>query len=150
MNTLLENEHPLVTPNFIGTDEEKIAVLAYWAEMIRHLRSLNAIVISHENKLAIMDQLNKELDIVCQEVNNATSHSVTNPDGSTEQSTMPTGAEVPVVAPVVNLAEPEVRESVKESVDPYAKFNQKALTPAEAMQRLAGTYYSNKSKKSTK
>ena len=54
---LYENEHKLVTPDFIGTDEEKIAVLSYWTNLISSIRSINNIVISHENKLAIIDQL---------------------------------------------------------------------------------------------
>lgn len=150
MDKLLENEHPLVTPNFIGTDEEKIQVINYWSQMITFLRSLNGLVISHENKLAIISQLIKEMDIINLEINNVTAHQVTSPDGSTEMSTMPANGEVAVedpvtvsaTAPVVNLAEPEVKKS-----NPYEAFNRPAVSTSEAMQRLAGTYYSNKSKK---
>jgi hypothetical protein len=145
MTTLLENEHPLVTPNFIGTDAEKIAVINYWSGMICHLRSLNLNVISHENKLAILDQLRKELDLVCTEVNNVTSHTVTHADGSTEQSTVPPASEAPDVAvaaePIVNLGEPEVKLNFE------GLHEQKKISAAEQMQRLAGTWYQNQSKK---
>ena len=126
---LFENEHPLVTPNFIGTDQEKINVLGYWAGLISMLRSMNISIVSHENKLAVIKQLRAELDIIDVEINNVSSHEVTNQDGSPEMSTMPK-------EPIVNLAEPEV----KESLDPYARFNIKA-SPVEAMKRLAGNYY---------
>jgi hypothetical protein len=127
MKILFENTHPLTTPDFVGTDQEKIAVIGYWSGLISQLRSMNMIVISHENKLAIIDQLKKELEMIDIEVNNDTAHPVVHPDGSTEMSQV----EVPTEAPgevVVDLTATE------------SQFNPK-ISITEMMQRLAGNYY---------
>ncbi len=138
METLNENEHPLVTPDFVGTDAEKTGVLGYWSDMIGKLRSLNVSVISHRNKLAIIAQLKKELDLIDVEINNDTAHPIIHKDGSNEMSTMPKGEEVPVVAPVVDLTQSEVPVT---ATNPYDIFNPKRVPASEAMQRLAGNWY---------
>jgi hypothetical protein len=143
MDKLLENEHPLVTPSFLGTDAEKIVVLNYWSDLIRLVRSLNSIVISHDNKLAIVNQLQNELNIINSEINNVTAHVQQHADGSEEMSTMPQGVPDPDTKPVVNLAEPE-------TTDRFAKFNPPTVPTSEAMQRLAGTYYANKLQRKAK
>jgi len=145
MKTLVEDEHPLVTPNFIGTDAEKILVLGYWSEVIGLMRSMNSIVISHENKLAIIDQLKKELDIIDLEVNNVSAHQVQHADGSVEMNTMPKGEEVPLKSPIIDLTQPEAAPA---PTNPYEVFNPKRVPATEAMQRLAGTWYSNKATQS--
>lgn len=149
MTTLFENEHPLVTPSFVGTDEEKIQVLGYWAGLIGFLRSLNAHVISHENKLAIIAQLKAELEIINVEVNNVTAHMVNPGDGANEMSTMPVGGDVAnpdlvtvnATSPAPSVAPPAPR--VVDLAEPENKFNPKA-TATEAMQRLAGNYYASR------
>ena len=141
MKILTENEHPLNTPAFIGTDAEKIAVIGYWAGMISHMRSMNMIVISHENKLAIIAQMKKELELIDIEVNNDTAHPVVHPDGSTEMSQLSTTAPTMDAAPTVAPKEIVVDLTTNES-----QFNPK-ISIKEQMQRLAGTHYSNKSKK---
>jgi hypothetical protein len=135
---LNEDEHQLVTPSFIGTDEEKIGVLTFWSEMISKIRSINSYVVSHENKLAIVAQLKKELELIDLEINNVTSHPVQHADGGTEMSQ---------VAPdnSVDLSIPEPikyqTESKKNSV-----FDTPKISIIEQMQRIAGTYYDAKSK----
>lgn len=143
MKTLTENEHPLVTPNFVGTDAEKITVLNYWSDLIRLVRSMNTLVISYDNKLAIVNQLQAELNIINSEINNVTSHLIKHADGSEEMSTMPKA--------IVNLAEPEA-PAVPSNVPMVAadRFNPKNIPTSEAMQRLAGTYYANNMQKKKK
>jgi len=141
MKILVENEHPLNSPSFIGTDAEKIAVLGYWAGMISHIRSMNMIVISHENKLAIIAQLKKELELIDIEVNNDSAHPVVHPDGSTEMSQLTTTSPNIDDAPTVVPNEVVVDLTTNES-----QFNPK-ISIKEQMQRLAGTHYLNKSKK---
>lgn len=150
MKTLTEDEHPLVTPNFIGTDEEKVIVLGYWSEVIGLMRSMNSIVVSHDNKLAIIAQLKAELEIINNEVNNVTSHQVQHADGSVELSTMPAGGELPKSGPVAPATPvPTSTTPAPKIIDlgqPENKFNPKVST-TEAMQRLAGTYYASKAAK---
>ena len=135
---LNEDEHQLVTPSFIGTDEEKIGVLTFWSEMISKIRSINSYVISHENKLAIVAQLKKELELIDLEINNVTSHPVQHADGGTEMAQ---------IAPdnSVDLSIPEPvkyqTESKKSSV-----FDKPKISIVEQMQRIAGTYYTAKSR----
>lgn len=141
MKILVENEHPLNTPSFMGTDAEKIAVLGYWSGMISHLRSMNMIVISHENKLAIINQLKSELELINIEVNNATAHPVVHPDGSTEMSQVTTDQPTAVATSAAVTAP----ENVVDLTATESKATSK-IPVAEAMQRLAGTYYSNQAK----
>jgi hypothetical protein len=140
---LNESEHPLVTPEFIGTDEEKMAVLTYWAGLISQVRSLNSCVISHQNKLSIIFQLQKELTLIGLEVNNTSAEPVSQPDGSIEMNQDATPKTAGPEEIVINLGTPEVKESEE---NPYAKFNRKDVPVAEAMQRLAGTWYYVKKK----
>jgi len=140
MKILFENEHALNSPSFIGTDAEKIAVLGYWAGMISHLRSMNMIVISHDNKLAIIAQLKKELELIDAEINNDSARPVVHPDGSLEMSNNPTIApnmdDTPTVSP----------NEVVIDLTTESQFSPK-IPVAEAMQRLAGTWYKNKASK---
>jgi len=142
MKILVENEHPLNSPSFIGIDAEKIAVLGYWAGMISHLRSMNMIVISHENKLAIIAQLKKELELIDVEVNNDTAHPVVHPDGSTEMSQLPSSPNMGVTPTPIEVP----KEIVVDLTSNESQFNPK-ISIKEQMQRLAGTHYLNKSKK---
>jgi hypothetical protein len=81
---LNETESPLVTPVFSGTDEEKVSCLSYWAELIAIIRSLNSCITAHENKLAIINQLKTEVQIIDSELNNLTAKPQVNNDGSVE------------------------------------------------------------------
>ena len=38
---LIENEHALSTPELIGTDQEKVAGIKFWADVIGLIRSIN-------------------------------------------------------------------------------------------------------------
>lgn len=124
---LNETENPLVTPEFIGTDEEKIQVLSYWSELIGTLRSLNAAVISHPNKLAILAQLKAETELLEREVTNVSATAQGGADGAVELSQAP-APNTPAPENVVNLAEPE------------------RIPATEMMMRLSGTWYGRKKK----
>lgn len=140
MKILFENEHALNSPSFIGTDAEKIAVLGYWAGMISHLRSMNMIVISHDNKLAIIAQLKKELELIDAEINNDSARPVVHPDGSLEMSNNPT------IAPNMDATPTVSPNEVVIDLTTESQFSPK-IPVAEAMQRLAGTWYKNKASK---
>jgi len=135
MKILFENTHPLTTPDFVGTDQEKIAVIGYWSGLISHLRSMNMIIISHENKLAIIAQLKRELEMIDIDVNNNTAQPVVHPDGSTEMSQLSTTSPNIDAAPTVVPNEVVVDLTTNES-----QFNPK-ISITEMMQRLAGNYY---------
>lgn len=128
METLKENEHKLITPSFIGTDEEKITTLNYWLGMITHLRSLNSIVISFENKISIINQLKIELNIIDNEVNNVSSVPTPEIDGSVEMSNLPVPPDVANGA-IVDL-------TVTESKDPFKRV----ISDKESIQKLAGNW----------
>jgi len=136
---LIEDNQPLVTPDFIGTDEEKIQVLSYWSDLISLIRVLGVTVVSHENKLAIVTQLKKELDLVDLDVNNATSVPVTTDDGNTVMSKDPASTQ-DAAEKVINLAEPE------DPAKPPSLFAPQKITTTEQMQRLAGLWYTRKKK----
>jgi hypothetical protein len=150
MTTLFENEHPLVTPNFIGTDQEKIAVLGYWSSLISLLRAMNSIVISHDNKLAIISQLQSELALIDNEINNDSARPVIQADGGTEMTNVPRGQTDGETPAIVDLSDPNPATDVKTPTDvttvtdPYSQFNRRNVPVGEAMQRLAGNYYSKK------
>ena len=137
-----ESENPLVTPDFIGTDEEKMSVLSYWSELIGMVRSLNAVVISHENKLAILTQIQKEIALLELEVNNVSAHPTMDADGMSDMAQDPEKkTEI-----VINLGDPEevaksttIPTPVKQ--DQFARTN---IPTTEMMQRLAGNWYTKK------
>lgn len=139
-NFLVETEHPLDTPSIIGTDTEKINVLGYWAGLISHLRSINMIVISHPNKLAIIDQLKKEIALIEAEVHNDTAHPVPSPDGAVTMEQPPHNDEVTANAPGEMVVDLTTSEEMKE----------KRIPISEQLQRLAGTWYHNQAKKKIK
>ena len=116
-SNICESEHPLVTPEFIGLDEEKISVIQYWSEIIGLLRSMNSCVVSIENKQAIINQLKKEIELLDIELNNISAVPVENEDGSYDMD-QPTG---------VDLRNPE----------PQVKTNQMTK---ESLQKLAGNW----------
>lgn len=134
MKKIFENEHPLVTPNFIGTDKEKTEVLCYWASLVSVLRNMNDIVISFDNKLAIISQLQSELALMDNEVNNDSARPVVHNDGSTNMTNTPPNQTVGEPPKIVDLTSQE---------DIYK------IPVAEQMQRIAGIWYSsnNKNKK---
>jgi hypothetical protein len=74
----------LVTPDFTGTDDEKISVINYWAELIGLIRSIDASVSSLENKLAIISQIKKEIELIELSLTNATAQPIDNGDGAVE------------------------------------------------------------------
>jgi hypothetical protein len=76
---LFENEHTLDSPPLIGTDEEKIRGIAFWADVVRLLRTINTTFISFENKQAILKHIKQELERVDVEINNVSSQIVSAP-----------------------------------------------------------------------
>lgn len=70
-NNIIESEHILTTPELIGTDEEKIGGIKFWADAIEIVRMINTVFVSYENKLAVIAALKKELDTVEAEIINA-------------------------------------------------------------------------------
>ena len=136
---LVESDTTLTTPDFIGNDEEKVNVLAYWSDMISLLRSINTTVVSIENKVAILDQLKKEVELLTLEVTNATSHPATSTDGSSEMKK--DGDPEKDAPPVVDLSSPEdgnMPGAVPSApVDPFAGPK---ITTTEQMRRLAGIW----------
>lgn len=88
-NPLLENEHPLVTPELNGTDAEKIAAISYWSDVVGLLRSLKSHVISLDNQMAIITAIKTEVDLIDIEINNKTASTVQNPDGTADMKALP-------------------------------------------------------------
>ena len=86
IDKLKESMHALVTPPFTGTHEEMIAAVGYWVTMISHLRSMLNIVTGHDNRAAIIDQLEKEVGIMKGELENLSAKLVT--DTGTGQTSM--------------------------------------------------------------
>ena len=92
---LLENEHTLESPELIGTDEEKINGIRFWADLVGMIRSIDHTFISHENKLAILAFLKKEVDLVDIEINNISSQVVSKPGEIPSTEQLPPGEEPP-------------------------------------------------------
>lgn len=86
---LLENEHPLITPELNGTDAEKIATLSYWSEVVSLLRSLKSHVISLDNQQAIISAIKTEVDLIDIEINNKGAVTVQNADGTADMKALP-------------------------------------------------------------
>jgi hypothetical protein len=104
---LKESMHALVTPPFSGTHEEMIAAVGYWVTMISHLRSMFNIVTGHDNRAAIIDQLEKEVGIIKSELENLTAKVVTDP--ATGQTSMVQ----PVAEPINQPGPPPVPAMVE-------------------------------------
>ena len=100
---LFENEHTLDSPPLIGTDEEKIRGIAFWADVVRLLRSINSTFISFENKQAILKYLKQELERVDVEINNVSSQIVSTPGEIPSAQQVPTDEIVPDATKVVDL-----------------------------------------------
>jgi hypothetical protein len=149
---ILVEEHPLVTPDFVGTDAEKTCVLSYWADIIGKLRAMNTTVIFHRNKLVIIAQLKKELELIDIEINNNTAHPTVHTDGSTEMA-----QDIPKEEPkdTIDLAEPEVQlispsGAPNPTIPPAQKsplYAPPKMSMGEQMQRLSGTWYINEAKR---
>jgi hypothetical protein len=103
--TLLENEHVLSSPEIIGTDEEKIAAIGYWAGVVGTLRTLNTLMVSHRNKMNMIAAIRNETDLVQKEIENATSQM--RPDGVPGMYQDPAAAPVEAT-PVVDLGRDEI------------------------------------------
>lgn len=129
---LLFEDSALKTPEIVGTDEEKISVLAYWSDLVGMLRSINSTVISMENKIAILTHLKNEVELVTLEVTNATAHPVVDDeDGGTS---MKQAGDPAADAPgVVDLTKPPAQD----------QFN-RPTTHLEQMRTLAGIKESKK------
>ena len=103
---LFESENSLKTPEIVGTDEEKVAVLAYWSDLVGLLRSINTTVISIENKIAILDHLKNEVELVMLDVTNATAHAAV--DKETGETSMKQDGDPEVDGPKeVDLSTPQ-------------------------------------------
>lgn len=76
LSQLLLEESGLVTPEFTGTDEEKISTLQYWADLVKLVRGIKIIIPQHDNQIKILDQIKKELELIQLEVTNTTSQPV--------------------------------------------------------------------------
>lgn len=135
MTALKENEHTLSSPALIGTDDEKIRGIQFWADAVALLRSLNIKLVSYENKMAIITAFQAELDTVKQEIDNVSAVAV---DGAAQVPAMVQGAGVEGQAPppdqpapeeVVDLAQPEP------AVAPLPRFSSEAI---KKLQRMAG------------
>lgn len=70
---LTENEHALATPELIGTDQEKIAGIKFWSDVIGLIRSINTTFVSYENKKSVIAAFKKELDVIEVEIDNSSS-----------------------------------------------------------------------------
>lgn len=94
---LNENEHTLTTPELIGTDQEKVAGIRFWADIIGMIRSINTAFISYENKKSVIDAVQKELKLIEIEIDNISGR-------VTQDAT----AEIPSVDQTVPAEQPEV------------------------------------------
>ena len=70
---IVENEHALSTPELVGTDEEKIVGIKFWADVIALLRTLNTTFISYNNKKSVIQAFKTELDLIESEIDNVSS-----------------------------------------------------------------------------
>lgn len=73
IKNLIENEHALSTPELIGTDQEKVAGIKFWADVIGLIRSINTVFVSYENKKSVISAFEKELEIIALEIDNSSS-----------------------------------------------------------------------------
>lgn len=73
MRKLNENEHVLKTPELIGTDQEKVDGIKFWADVVAQIHAINTSFISYENKIAVIDAFKAELEIVRLEIDNSSS-----------------------------------------------------------------------------
>lgn len=70
MTKLNENEHALTTPELIGTDQEKVDGIRFWADIIGMIRGINTAFISYENKKSVIAAFKKELELIEIEIDN--------------------------------------------------------------------------------
>lgn len=99
---LNENEHILTTPELIGTDQEKIAGIKFWADVIALIRTINTTFVSYENRKAVIDAFTKELELIGLEGENAPAQ-VTQPGPDTQD-----GKEIPSADQLPSNEQPEV------------------------------------------
>lgn len=138
MKLLVENEHTLVSPELIGTDQEKVAAIQFWSDAVKLLRSLNTLVISYKNKQALLDAMEQELKTVETEIKNSSGiptddkgiPAIEQPlaSGETEQkcdscATEPAPPSAPETAPVVAPTPPPVVNLSVESRETLQKLS---------------------------
>lgn len=96
MKTLIEyNTSSLESPDLVGTDEEKIKGIHFWADVVAMLRTINTTFISHENKQTIIAAIKRELDIVDVEINNISTTVISAPGEIPSMEKIPTSEPAP-------------------------------------------------------
>lgn len=70
MKKILEDERTLLTPELIGTDEEKIQALGIWSSAVLVLINIKGDLMSIPNKLNLINALKSEIENIESEINN--------------------------------------------------------------------------------
>lgn len=113
---LIESMHPLVTPEFSGTNEEILQAINFWMEAVTTFRSLVGQVTSFENRAAIIKQMEVELAALRAELENVSSVTTKDEEGK------------------LSMTQPKI-DSVGDVIKPD---NAVDLSVSEDMRRLAG------------
>jgi hypothetical protein len=122
IQTLIESMHPLITPKFIGTNDEMITAINFWVTLVSQLRALSSTVTIYENREAIIKQVEQEIASLRSELENV-SATVTTDDSGAQSMTQPkTGPD----------DQPELQQ---DQVVDLSVFEEKVLAD---MRRLAG------------
>lgn len=136
----------LDTPTLIGTDEEKIAGIKFWAELVSLVRSVNSVFVSYENKQEVIKYLKKEIEQIDVEINNISASVVSHPDEIPSAEQVPKDEAVPEIPEVDLSKNDEVANTTNQSVPAKPQEDNPVIKPAEPkqdnidkMRRLAGT-----------
>ena len=130
---LTENEHALTTPEFIGTDQEKIAGIKFWSDVIGLIRSINTTFVSYENKKSLIAAVKRELDIISVEIDNSSSR-VT--QGAVD---IPSADQVPAGEPSGEVNVVDLTKSVQVASSTVMAKPAPTFENLDKLRRVAGT-----------
>lgn len=130
---LIENEHALTTPELIGTDQEKIAGIKFWSDVIGLIRTINTTFVSYENKKSIIAAFKKELDVIEVEIDNSSSR-VT--QGTTD---IPSADQVPKDEPSADVNVVDLTKNAEVAATTVGAVKvQPTFSSLDKLRRMAG------------
>lgn len=137
---LIENEHTLTTPELIGTDQEKITGIKFWADVIALIRTINTTFVSYENRKSVIDAFVKELELIGLEGENAPAQ-VTQPGPNTpDGKEIPSADQVPTSEPTeVNVVDLTKNAEVSNTTVANAPPRPPTFENLDKLRRVAGS-----------
>jgi hypothetical protein len=101
-----------LSPPVVGTNEERIRAIRFWADFVGMIRSLDISFESFQNKQAIIAYIKKEVDLIQIEIDNISASVISKPGEIPSTEQLPDD----VKAPETNIVDLSSSADVKDSV----------------------------------